>query len=57
LKIQEGIREVGWNIFSHPLYSQDLAASYFHPCGALRNAIQGKRLGSDEIIKEVEQWL
>jgi hypothetical protein len=49
---------VGWNIFPHPPYSQDLAASDFHLCGALINAIQGKRFGSDEeIVKEVKQWL
>jgi hypothetical protein len=49
---------VGWNTFPHPSYSRDLDASDFHLFRALRNAIQGKRFGSDEeIMKEVEQWL
>jgi len=54
----ESNHRLAWNIFPRPLYSRDLAASDFHLCGAFRNAIQGKRFGSDEeIITEVEQWL
>jgi hypothetical protein len=48
----------GMEYFSSPSVIRDLAASDLHLCGALRNAIQGKRFGSDEeIITEVEQWL
>jgi histone-lysine N-methyltransferase SETMAR len=58
LKTQEAITKLGWTVLPHPPYSPDLAPSYFHFFGALKDAIRGKSLGSDdEVVVEVKMWL
>jgi histone-lysine N-methyltransferase SETMAR len=53
LKTQEAITKLGWTVLPHPPYSPDLASD-FHLFGALKDAIHGKRSGSDdEVIEEV----
>jgi histone-lysine N-methyltransferase SETMAR len=58
LKTREAITKLGWTVLPHPHYSPDLAASVFHPFGAFKDAIRGKRFGSDgEFIEGVKKWL
>jgi hypothetical protein len=57
LKTQEAVTKLGWTVLSRPPYSPDLAPSDFHLFGALKDAIRGKRFGSDdEVIEEVKKW-
>jgi hypothetical protein len=54
LKAQEAITNLGWTVLPHTPYSPDLAPSDFHLFEALKDAIHGKRFGSDdEVIEEV----
>jgi histone-lysine N-methyltransferase SETMAR len=53
MKTQEVVTQFGWTVFPHPPYSPDLAPSDLHLFGALKDAIRGKRFGSDEVIEEV----
>jgi histone-lysine N-methyltransferase SETMAR len=39
-------------LFPHPPYRPDLAPSDFHLFGALKDAIRGKRFGSDDEVSE-----
>jgi transposase len=58
LKAQEAITNLGWTVLPHTPYSPDLAPSDFHLFEALKDAIRGKRFGSDdEVIEEVKKWL
>jgi histone-lysine N-methyltransferase SETMAR len=58
LKTQEAITKLGWTVLPHPPYSPDLVPSDFHFFGALKDAIRGKRLGSDdEVVQLVKKWL
>jgi histone-lysine N-methyltransferase SETMAR len=45
--------KVCWTLLLHPPYSPDLAPSDFHLFRALKDAIHGKRFGSDDKVTEV----
>jgi hypothetical protein len=48
------ITKLGWTVLPHPRYSPVLAPSDFHLFGAPKDAIRGKRFGSDdEVVEEV----
>jgi histone-lysine N-methyltransferase SETMAR len=51
------VTKFGWTVLPHPPYSPDLAPSDLHLFGALKDAIRGKKFGSDEVIEEVKKWL
>jgi len=58
LNTQEAITKLGRTVLPHSPYSPDLASSDFHLFKALKDALCGKRLGSDdEVIAEVKKWL
>jgi hypothetical protein len=58
LNTQEAITKLGRSVLPHSPYSPDLASSDFHHFEALKYALCGKRLGSDdEFIAEVKEWL
>jgi histone-lysine N-methyltransferase SETMAR len=58
LKTQKAITKLGWTVLPHPPYSPDLTPSYFHLFGAPKDAIRGKRVGSDDgVIEEEKKWL
>jgi histone-lysine N-methyltransferase SETMAR len=58
LETQETITKLGQTVVPHPPYSPDLAPSYLHLSGALKDAIHGKRFGSDdEVGQEVKKCL
>jgi hypothetical protein len=56
LKTQEATTKLRRTVLPHPPYSPEHTPSDFHPFGALKDAIRGKRVGSDEVIEEVK-WL
>jgi histone-lysine N-methyltransferase SETMAR len=58
LKTQDALTKLGWTVLPHPPYSPDLVPSDFHLSGALKDAIRGKRFGSDdEATEEVKKGL
>jgi histone-lysine N-methyltransferase SETMAR len=58
LKTQEAITKLGWTVLPHAPYIPDLAPSDFHLFEALKDAIRGKRFGSDDKVTEEEKkWL
>jgi hypothetical protein len=58
LQKQEAITKLGWTVLPHPPNSPDHAPSDFHVFGAHKDAIRGKRFGSDdEVTEEVKKWL
>ncbi|GBO20305.1 Mariner Mos1 transposase [Araneus ventricosus] len=47
-----------WNVLEHPLYSPDLAPSYFHLFGPLKKHLAGRHFrNDDEVQKAVVKWL
>ncbi|XP_076166238.1 histone-lysine N-methyltransferase SETMAR-like [Ptiloglossa arizonensis] len=48
LTTRQKLRELEWQVISHPPYSPDLAPSYYHLFKHLSNFLGGKRLGSRE---------
>jgi histone-lysine N-methyltransferase SETMAR len=52
LKTREAITILGCTVLPHPPYSPDLAPSDFYLFGALKDAICGKRFGSDDEVAE-----
>ena len=58
LRTQEAIAKFGWTLLPHPPYSPDLAPSYLHLFGPLKDALHGKRFEYDEsMIRAVRTWL
>jgi len=58
LKALEANTSLGRTVFPHTLYSPDLAPSFFHLFGVLKDAILGKRFGiDDEFNEKVKKWL
>jgi histone-lysine N-methyltransferase SETMAR len=58
VKTQEAITKLGWTVLPHQPYRPDIAPSDFHLFGALKDAISGKRFGSDyEVTEKVKKWL
>jgi len=58
LNTQQAITEIRRTVLPHSPYSTGLASSDFHLFEALKDALCGKRLGSDdEVIAEVKKWL
>jgi len=45
------------NVLAHSPYNPHPAASNFQLFGALKDAINGERLGSDDVIEKVKKWL
>ncbi|GBP86984.1 Histone-lysine N-methyltransferase SETMAR [Eumeta japonica] len=48
LTTQQILREFGWKVLMHPLYSLDLASSDFHLIRSLQNSLSSVRLTSRE---------
>jgi histone-lysine N-methyltransferase SETMAR len=54
---QAVLREFGWEVFEHPVYSPDLAATDLHFFPALKEFLGGRRFKSDEEVKDaVKEW-
>ena len=49
--IQTLLRDFKWDVFAHPPYSPDLAASDFHLFPNLHRWLGGRRFSSDEEVK------
>ncbi|XP_076163893.1 histone-lysine N-methyltransferase SETMAR-like [Ptiloglossa arizonensis] len=47
------LRELGWEVISHPLYSPDLAPSDYHFFKHLQHFLDGKKLTSKEACENV----
>jgi len=47
----EGIEIVEWSLLPHGPYSPDLAPSYFHLCGPLKEALRGRRFAKYDELK------
>jgi len=55
---QKAITKLGRTVLPLSQYSPGLASSDFHLFEALKDAMCGKRLGSDdEVTEEVKKWL
>ena len=46
------IAEMGWEVFTHPPYSPDLAPSDFHLFGPLKESLGGIKFQNDDAIKQ-----
>lgn len=54
---QEMLTKLGWEVLPHPPYSPDLAPSDFFLFGPLKEALRGKKFGSNEEVKiHVQNW-
>jgi len=55
----EIVQQLGFKLLQqHPPYSPDFAPSDYHICGPLKEALRGRRVTSDEEVKEaVHTWL
>jgi len=51
------IQQLNWEVLEHPAYSPDLAPSYFHLFGPLKNALRGRFAADDEVKEAVHDWL
>jgi len=51
------IAETDWEVFAHPLYSQDLASSDFHLFGPLQESLGGITFENDDAVKHVMKFL
>jgi len=55
---EKAITKLGRTVLPHSPYSPGLASSDFHLFEALKDALCGKKLGSDdEVTAEVKNWL
>ena len=58
IRTMEAIISFGWTVISHLLYSPDLAPSYYHLFGPMKEGLRGNRYGSDnEVETAVMNWL
>jgi histone-lysine N-methyltransferase SETMAR len=52
------IQKSGWELFSHPPYSPDLAPSDYHLFGPLKDHLRNHHYDNDEAVQEaVRNWL
>ena len=52
------INNFGWELLSHPPCSPDLAPSYFHLFGPLKEFTRGTKIESEDEVKSVvSDWL
>jgi hypothetical protein len=57
-RTQAVLKEFGWEVFEHPVYSPDLAPSDFHLFPKLKEFLGGKHMETDAEVKEtVTAWL
>ncbi|XP_018311759.1 uncharacterized protein [Mycetomoellerius zeteki] len=54
LMTRQKLRELGWEVLSHPPYSPDIAPSDYHLFLSMANALGGVKLNS---IQDCEKWL
>ena len=48
----------GWTVLPHPAYSPDIAPSYFHMFGPLKDYLRGQRFEDDDAVKSaVKAWI
>jgi len=45
---RQKLRELGWEVLMHPLYSSDIAPSDYHLFRSLQNSLNGVKLASKE---------
>jgi len=48
LMTRQKLRELGWEVLMHPLYSPDIASSDYHLFRSLQNSLNGVKLASKE---------
>ncbi|GFR75991.1 histone-lysine N-methyltransferase SETMAR [Elysia marginata] len=54
---QQWLKRYGWEIFSHPAYSSDLAPSDFHLFGPLKIYLGGMAFETEgDLFGELENW-
>jgi hypothetical protein len=54
----EAIRQLKFELLTHPPYILDLAPSNYHMLGPLKEALRGRRFTSDDEVKDtVHMWL
>jgi len=46
------IADTGWEVFTHPPYSPDLAQSDFHLFGPLKESLAGIKFENDDVMKQ-----
>ena len=52
------IAAMGWTVLPHPAYSPDIASSYFHMFGPLKDYLRGQRFEDDDAVKSaVKAWI
>jgi histone-lysine N-methyltransferase SETMAR len=51
-RTQALLQGFGWEVFEHPAYSPDLAASDFHLFPKLKEFLGGRRFKRDEEVKD-----
>ena len=57
-RTQAKIKDLGWKLSAHLLYSPDLAPFDFHLFGPLKESIRGVHFQTDEEVKAaVSNWL
>jgi hypothetical protein len=49
----KAIQKLNFELLPHPPYSRNLAPSDYHLFGSLKKALQGRRFGSNEEVKQV----
>ena len=54
LMTRQKLRELGWDVRSHPPYSPDLTPSDYHLFRSMHNALDDTKLASKEVCKN---WL
>ena len=54
LMTRQKFRELGWDVFTHPPYSPDLAPNDYHLFLFMANALDGKNMAS---IEACENWM
>ena len=52
LVTRQKLRELGWEVLSHPPYSPDIAPSDYHQFLSMANALGGVRLASKEACEK-----
>ena len=58
VKTLDLLNRFGWEIFSHPPYSPDLAPSDYHLFSKLKEFLGGKQFAGDDELKDaVNRWL
>lgn len=56
--VQNYLKEMNWEVLSHPLYSTDITPSNYHLFRSLQSALSGERLNSFEDNKTfIDSWI